>query len=102
MMLFASGSPWRHEPPSLGRLLAQGTVHELGRLRAVSPGVNRSRADAPPQGYLPSTSFQNSFTGLPLIDFSVLMERRTSASRSGLKSQSKGSQTALVAGQVAA
>ena len=45
---------------------------------------------APVHGFLfaalASTSFQNSAAGLPLIVSSVLMERRISASRSGLKS----------------
>ena len=42
--------------------------------------------------YWASTSFQNSAAGLPLIVSSVLMERRISASRSGLKSQERSFQ----------
>src|SRR6516162_3492284 len=69
-------------------LRRQGATYEAGNL---APFGHDSRGD---HGvFLPSfasTSFQNCFAGLPLILSRVLMARRTSASRSGLKSQTRG------------
>src|SRR5260370_833551 len=68
-------------PVSLRRRL--GLINELD----AADGLQADNVKALRRGFLASTSCQNSFAGLSLIDSKVLREWRISASRSGLKLQ---------------